>query len=121
MLVDELYSAMLEVEHCARRNQIPGPLARIAQKSLDLWRTDMGAARWFASMVLAGPTDLRVTTGQLPEPSRTACLRLVLLLESLASGEMRHELYLVAEDAIALEKELLAEDEQEAGKETPDG
>ena len=106
MLVDELYSAMLEVEHCARRNQIPGPLARIAQKSLALWRTDMRAARWFASMVLAGPTDLRVTTGQLPEPTRTACWRLIRLLESLASGEMEHELYLWVDDAIELEKEL---------------
>ena len=92
MLVDELYSAMLEVEHCARRNQIPGPLIGIAQKSLDLLRTDMGAAGRFASMVLAGPTNLRVTTGQLPEPTRTACWRLIRLLEYVAGGEMEHEL-----------------------------
>ena len=41
-LPEELYCAMLEVGHCARRHKIPGPLAHtmidIAQKSLQLWR-----------------------------------------------------------------------------------
>ena len=71
MLADELYMAMLGVGHCARRNRVPGPLARTmidtAQKSLDLWRRDERAAFRFARMVLSGPTDLRVTTRQLPE------------------------------------------------------
>ena len=109
MLVDELYSAMLylhNVQHCARQNQISDPLARIAQMSLDLWRTDMGAAGRFASLVLAGPTDLRAATAQLPEPTRAACWRLIRLLEYLASGEMEQELYLWVDDAIELEKEI---------------
>ena len=89
MLVDELYSAMLEVGYCARRSKIPGPLAHtmidIAHKTLDLWRRDEGAARRFASMVLSGPTNLRVTVAQLPEPTRSACWRLIGLLEYMAS------------------------------------
>lgn len=95
-LVDELYCAMHEVGYCARRNRIPGPLARtmidIAQKSLDLWRRDEGAAMRFAAMVLSGPTNLRKTTGQLPEPARSACWRLIGLLEYVASlGDGRKE------------------------------
>ena len=43
-MADELYLAMLEVGHAARRHKIPGPLAHtmieIAQKSLELWRRD---------------------------------------------------------------------------------
>ena len=85
MLADELYLAMLEVGHAARRHKIPGPLAHtmidIAQKSLELWRQDERAAIRFAAGVLAGPTNLRATTGQLPEPVASACWRLVRLLE----------------------------------------
>ena len=88
-IVDELYSVMVEVGYCARRNKIPGPLAHTmidgAYKSLDLWRRDERASMQFASMVLSGPTNLRVTTGQLPEPARTACWRLIGLLEYMAS------------------------------------
>ena len=88
-LSEELYSAMLEVGHCARRHKIPGPLAHtlidIAHKSLELWRRDERAARRFAAMVLAGPTNLRETTGQLPESVAIACWRLIGLLEYLAS------------------------------------
>ncbi len=91
MLADQLYMAMLEIGYCARRNKIPGPLARTlidtAQKSLDLWRQDEKAAFRFARMVLSGPTDLRVTTGQLPEPTRSSCWRLIGLLEYMASPE----------------------------------
>ena len=91
MLVDKLYMAMLEDGYCARRNKIPGPLAHTlidtAQKSLDLWRRDEKAAFRFAQMVLSGPTNLRVTTGQLPEPTQSACWRLVRLLEYMASLE----------------------------------
>ena len=70
-LPEELYCAMLEVGHCARRHKIPEPLAHtmidIAQKSLELWRQDKTAMR-FAAGMLAGPTNLRATTGQLSQP-----------------------------------------------------
>jgi len=86
---EELYIAMLEVGHCARHHKIPGPLAYAlidsAQKSLDLWQRDEKAAMRFAALVLAGPSNLRATTGQLPEPVASACWRLVGLLEYLAS------------------------------------
>lgn len=88
-LPEELYIAMLEVGHCARRHKIPSPLAYAlidsAQKSLDLWQRDEKAAMRFAALVLAGPTNLRATTGQLPEPAASACWRLIGLLEYLAS------------------------------------
>lgn len=88
-LPEELFSVMLEVGLCARRHKIPGPLALtmidIARKSLELWRQDERAAMCFATMVLAGPTNLRETTGQLSEPVASACWRLLGLLEYLAS------------------------------------
>ena len=88
-LPEELYCAMLEVGHCARRHKIPGPLAHtmvsVARQELETWREDEKAAMRFAAMVLAGPTNLRVTTGQLPEPVASACWRLIRLLEYLAS------------------------------------
>jgi hypothetical protein len=87
-LPEELHFAMLEVGYCARRHEIPGPLAHtmisIAHKSLELWRKDERAAMRFAAMVLAGHTNLRLTTGQLPEPVAAACWRLIELLEYLA-------------------------------------
>ena len=87
-LPEELYFAMLEVGFCARRYKIPGPLnamSDIAQQSLELWRRDEKAAMRFVAMVLAGPTNLRVPTGQLPEPLASACWRLLGLMEYLAS------------------------------------
>ena len=88
-LPEELYSAMLEVGHCARRHKIPGPLARTmintAQNSLELWRDDEKTLVRFARKVLAGPTNLRETTGQLPELVAEACWRLIRLLEYMAS------------------------------------
>ena len=88
-LPEELYFAMLEVGHCARRRKIPGPLAHtmidIAQKSLELWWRDERAAMGFAAMVLAGPTKLWETTGQLPELVASACWRLLGLMEYLAT------------------------------------
>ena len=89
MLADELYLAMLEVRHAARRHKIPGPQAHImidiAQKSLELWRRDDKTAMCFAAGVLAGPTNLRATTGQ-PEPVASACWRLIRMLEYLSSN-----------------------------------
>ena len=88
-LPEELYSAMLEVGHCARRHKIPGPLAHTmvdtAQKSLELWRDDERIMVRFVHKVLAGPTNLRATTGQLPEPVVSACWRLLGLVEYLAT------------------------------------
>ena len=88
-LPEELFSVMLEVGHCASHHKIPGPLAHtmidIAQRSLELWRDDERIMVRFARKVLAGPTNLRVTTGQLPEPVASACWRLLGLLEYLAS------------------------------------
>ena len=77
MLADELYLAMLEVGHAVRRHKIPDPLAHtmidIAQKSPELCRQEERAVIRFAAGVLAGPTNLRATTGQLPEPVASAC------------------------------------------------
>ena len=91
MLADELYLAMLEVGHAARRHKIPGPMVHtmidIAQKSFELWRQDEKTAVRFAAGMLAGPTNLRATTGQLPEPVTSACWRLVRLLEYLSSND----------------------------------
>jgi hypothetical protein len=88
-LPEELYMAMLEVGHCARCHKIPGPLAHtminVAQNSLKLWRRDERAAMQFAAKVLAGPTNLWMATGQIPEPVAAACWRLIWLLEYLAS------------------------------------
>ena len=90
-LPKELYFTMLEVGHCARHHKIPGPLAHtmidIAQKSLELWQRDERAAMRFATGVLSGPTNLRETTRQLPEPVASACWRsrLIRLLEYMAS------------------------------------
>ena len=90
MLANELYLAMLQVGHAACRHKIPGPLAHtmidIAQKSLELWRKDEQAAIQFAAGVLAGPPNLRATTGQLPEPVASTCWGLVRLLEYLSSN-----------------------------------
>ena len=90
-LPEELYFAMLEVGHCARRHKIPGPLAStmmdVAHKSLELWRRDEKAAMRGAALVLAGPTGLREATGQLPEPVAETCWRLICLLEYMASHD----------------------------------
>ena len=86
-LPEELYSAMLEVGHCARRHKIPGlahTMVDTAQRSLELWRDDERIMVRFARKVLAGSTNLRATTGQLPEPVASACWRLLRLVEYLA-------------------------------------
>ena len=86
-LPEELYIAILLVGQRARRHKIPGIRAVIviAQTSLELWRSNERAAKLFASKVLAGPTNLRETTGRLPEPLASECWRLVRLLEYMAS------------------------------------
>lgn len=91
-LPEELYTAMLEVGYTVRRHKVPGPLAptmiEIAQRSLELWREDERLMRRFADGVLSGPTNLRATTGQLPEPVASACWRLITLLEYLHGSEV---------------------------------
>ena len=88
-LAEELYMAMLEVGHCARRLKIPGPLAQsminTAQRMLDIWRQDEKMVFLFAVMVLSGPPNLRAVAGKLPEPVASAFWRLIALLEYLAS------------------------------------
>ena len=90
MLADELYLAMIEVGHAARRHKIPGPLAHtmidIAQKSLELWRQDERAAIRFAAGGAGWPDQPPGDTGQLPEPVASACWRLIRLLEYLSSN-----------------------------------
>ena len=93
-LPEELYICMHEVGHCARRRKIPGPLAdtmiAVARSSLELWREDETAAMRFAALVLAGPINLRVTTGRMPEDCAIACWKLIELLEYLASLDGKH-------------------------------
>ena len=55
MQADELYNAVLEAGHAARRHKISGPLAHtmidIAQNSLELWRRNEKTAMRFAAGV----------------------------------------------------------------------
>jgi len=86
-LPEELYGEMLEVGHTASRHNIPDPLPElvgVAGRLLEVWRSDERTMVLFASMALAGPTNLRVTTGLLPEPVAEACWRLIRLLEYIA-------------------------------------
>ena len=80
---------MLDVGQCTRHYKIPGSLVHtmigVAQMSLKLWWQDERVAMRLVSLVLAGPTNLRVTTGQLSEPAVMACWRLIGLLEYLAT------------------------------------
>ena len=87
-LPEELYFAMLEVGDCSRRHGVPDlahTMIGVAQRSLELWRRDVRTAVRFARGVLAGPTNLRETTGRLPEPVAAACWRLIKLQECVAS------------------------------------
>ena len=97
MLAEELYFALLDVSAAARRDRIPGPLARTlldaAHRCLELFRRDERAAGHFARMVLKDDAAaLRRATGQLPERSRRACWRLIGLLEYLAEQYGQHAL-----------------------------
>ena len=86
----ELYFALREIATSARRDRLPGPLARslidTAYKLLDLCQRDERCAARFAAMVLSGPTNLRHSTGQLPKKTAEACWRLISLLEYLSNG-----------------------------------
>lgn len=88
-LPEELYSAMLEVGYSAKRHKIPGPLSdtmlSCARQSLGLWREDEKHMVQFSHRMLSGPTNLRGTTGQLPEPVASTCYRLIRLLEYISS------------------------------------
>jgi len=88
-LPEELYFALLEVGHCARRCKIPGSIVdtmiSTSQDLLEIWRRDEKTAIRFATLVLAGKTNLRATTAKLPEPVASACWRLLGLLEYMAT------------------------------------
>lgn len=90
MSAETLHTALLNVWAQARREKVPGPLARtmldISYKVLDLCQCDERCAAHFASMVLSGPTNLRETTGRLPPNTAHACWRLIALLEYLSNG-----------------------------------
>ena len=92
-LPEELYTAMLEVGYAARRHKVPGPLAptmiAVAQNSLESWREDETTMTRFAYRTLWGPTNLRATTGQLPEPVASACWRLITLFEYLHGSDSK--------------------------------
>ncbi len=87
-LPEELYYKMLEVGWWAKREKIPGPLRhtmrRVAQESLEDWREDLSNMKLFATKMLSGPTNLRVTTAQLDTMTCDACWRLIELLEYIA-------------------------------------
>ena len=83
---EEIYFAMLDLGHCARRDKVPGPLIHIddtARDILDLCRRHDGAVHLLASMMLSsGPTDLREVNGDLlPGSTSMAYWRLIGLLE----------------------------------------
>ena len=84
MLADEC--SRLGTRPAATKCPALWPTIDIAQKSLELWWQDEWAAIRFEVGVLAGPTNLRATTGQLPEPVASPCWRLVGLLEYLSSN-----------------------------------
>ena len=91
MMELELHDALLDVACAARRDKVPDPdLARsmegTAHTMLDLCQRDERAAGRFATGVLSGQTNLRETTGQLPENTARACWRLITLLEYLSNG-----------------------------------
>ena len=90
MLELELHDALLDVACAARREKVPGPLTRtmhdVGNKMLELCQRDERAAGRFATLVLSGQTNLRETTGQLPENTARACWRLISLLEYLSNG-----------------------------------
>ena len=60
----------------------------IAQKSLELRRQDEKTAMRFAAGMLAGPTNLRATTGQLHEPVASACWRLSGCWNTMADSKL---------------------------------
>jgi len=88
-LVKDVWFAMWEVQMHARREKVSGPLrdfGKLANSCFEQWLTRPGALETFTRSVLAGPTDLRVTTGQLPAGLVHACWRFITLLEYIRDG-----------------------------------
>lgn len=85
MLADEVYMAMLEIGHSAKRDNVPGPLSETmldtARQSLDMWRSDHSLLQIFARILLRNPSGLKEATSNLPERTRNACWRLLNLLQ----------------------------------------
>ena len=97
---EEIYFAMLDLGHCARRDKVPGPLIHIddtARDILDLCRRHYGAVHLLASMMLSsGPTDLREINGDLlPESTSMAYWRLISLLKYIRDHGTEAELTLL--------------------------
>ena len=83
--------AMWEVQTCARRDKVPGPLrdfGKMANCIFETWLAHHSTLQMFASKVLSGSTDLRTVTGQLPRDTAEACWRFVTLLERIRDGQL---------------------------------
>ena len=84
MMADELWSAMHGVAIAAKRDNVEGGLrefGNIANRNLELWRSNDVCLVHFSRTVLWGPLDLRQLTSKLPECTALACWRLIRLLE----------------------------------------
>jgi len=85
-LVKAFWTAMWEVQHAARHDNVPGSLrdfSKMAKHNFQIWFTHHDVLKAFASGVLSRPTDLRIATAELPEYTALACWRLLDLLESI--------------------------------------
>ena len=93
-LPEELYLAMLEFGYSADHHKIPGPLAHTliesTKKSSDLWKWDEKDTMKFAAVVLAGPTNLWMTTGQLPGAVASVSWKLIRLWNTSLASMNQH-------------------------------
>ena len=88
-LVKDFWMAMWEVQCAARHDNVLGSLrdfGKMANHNFEIWFTQPGMLKTFASRVLSGPSDLRIATAELPERTAHTCLRLLDLLESISDG-----------------------------------
>ena len=88
-LVKDFWIAMWEVQYAARHDNVPGPLrdfGRMTNHEFEIWFTQPGMLKAFATRVLSGSSDLYVATAKLPVCTAYACWRLLHLLESISDG-----------------------------------
>jgi len=88
-LVKDFWMAMWKVQYAARHDNVPGSLrdfGKMANHNFEIWFTQPGMLKAFASGVLSGPSDLQVAVAELPERTAHACLRLLELFESISDG-----------------------------------
>ena len=95
-LVKDFWMALWEVQYAARHDNVPGSLrdfGKMANHNFEIWFTQPGMLKAFASRVLSGPSDPRVAAAGLLRMNcaRTAhaCLRLLDLLESISDGKQQ--------------------------------